>query len=230
MTPCHLLPIRILLGSMKKYRHYKGKFYRFLGIAKHSESLEDLVIYETQYDNPLGKLWARPKEMFFENIHSDGKSQPRFKQIEIEIIEVKKLNAEQMQWIVELCQKTLGPVEASEIERRIHEFENFVGLIARVDGELSGFKLGYALNKETYYSWLGAVKPNLLRFGIASALHTSLLAFCRRNSFKKLQTKTMNRYKAMLIMNLKNGFDIVGTEQTSAGETKVLMELNLNSN
>ncbi len=47
------------------FRHYKEKDYRYLGIVRHSESLEELVLYEALYDNELGKVWVRPKEMFF---------------------------------------------------------------------------------------------------------------------------------------------------------------------
>lgn len=61
-----------------KYRHYKGKEYRVIGIAKHSETLEDLVVYETLYENDLSKLWVRPLEMFTGDVEVDGKQIPRF--------------------------------------------------------------------------------------------------------------------------------------------------------
>lgn len=61
------------------YLHYKGKKYRVIGSAKHSETLEDLVVYETLYKNKLSKLWARPLKMFKEKIMADGKMVPRFK-------------------------------------------------------------------------------------------------------------------------------------------------------
>ena len=46
------------------YRHYKDKPYRALGLCRHSETLEELVLYEALYPNELGSLWVRPKEMF----------------------------------------------------------------------------------------------------------------------------------------------------------------------
>lgn len=62
------------------YRHYKTKnLYRVIGIAKHSETLEDLVVYECLYDNPRSKLWIRPKKMFMEKVLVNGKKIPRFK-------------------------------------------------------------------------------------------------------------------------------------------------------
>ena len=64
--------------KLGRYKHYKGKFYIVLGIAKHSEILEELVIYEALYQNPEGKLWVRPLEMFVEEVEIDGKKKPRF--------------------------------------------------------------------------------------------------------------------------------------------------------
>ncbi len=58
------------------YRHYKGKEYKVIGIAKHSESLEELVVYKALYDD--GQLWARPAKMFLEEVEKDGKKVPRF--------------------------------------------------------------------------------------------------------------------------------------------------------
>jgi hypothetical protein len=59
------------------YEHYKGFRYRVLAIAHHSESLEELVVYQALYGE--GGVWVRPLSMFLENVTSDGKSQPRFK-------------------------------------------------------------------------------------------------------------------------------------------------------
>ena len=64
--------------KLGKYQHYKGHYYRVIGIAKHSETLEEMVIYETLYDNPDGKLWVRPKKMFLEKVEVGGEKIPRF--------------------------------------------------------------------------------------------------------------------------------------------------------
>ncbi|QQS39592.1 DUF1653 domain-containing protein [Candidatus Woesebacteria bacterium] len=61
-----------------KYKHYKGHLYNVIGVAKHSESLEELVVYETLYDNPTAKLWVRPLEMFTGKVKIGGKTIPRF--------------------------------------------------------------------------------------------------------------------------------------------------------
>ena len=61
------------------YKHSKkGTLYRVIGIAKHSETLEDMVIYEAQYDNPVSKVWVRPANMFLEEVEVEGVKVPRF--------------------------------------------------------------------------------------------------------------------------------------------------------
>jgi len=62
------------------YTHYKGKLYEVIGVAKHSETLEDLVVYKALYkgDFPMGQLWVRPKKMFLEQVEVDGKKVARF--------------------------------------------------------------------------------------------------------------------------------------------------------
>ncbi len=58
------------------YRHYKGDLYQVMGIARHSESLEEMVVYRALY-NDFG-IWVRPKAMFSESIMLDNKLTPRF--------------------------------------------------------------------------------------------------------------------------------------------------------
>ncbi len=59
-----------------RYRHYKGREYVVLGIARHSETQEELVVYRQDYGD--SSLWVRPKRMFLEQVQIDGKSVPRF--------------------------------------------------------------------------------------------------------------------------------------------------------
>lgn len=68
---------KIQLG---KYEHYKGNQYEAIGIAKHSETLEELVVYRALYGN--NDLWVRPLKMFLETVEIEGKKVPRFRFIE----------------------------------------------------------------------------------------------------------------------------------------------------
>lgn len=58
------------------YRHYKGNEYTVLGVARHSETDEELVVYRPEYGER--RLWVRPKAMFLETVSRDGVDVPRF--------------------------------------------------------------------------------------------------------------------------------------------------------
>ena len=66
----------------KFYRHFKGNVYRVLHIAKHSETLEDIVVYQAMYGER--GIWVRPKAMFEEVIERDGQTYRRFSPISTE--------------------------------------------------------------------------------------------------------------------------------------------------
>jgi len=59
-----------------RYRHYKGNEYEVIGIASHSETEEELVVYRTLYGD--GSLWVRPLAMFLEDVVVDGQQIQRF--------------------------------------------------------------------------------------------------------------------------------------------------------
>ncbi|MFN4116359.1 MAG: DUF1653 domain-containing protein [Inhella sp.] len=59
-----------------RYRHYKGLDYEVVGVARHSETLEALVVYRPLYKD--SGLWVRPHAMFFGEVEVDGRLRPRF--------------------------------------------------------------------------------------------------------------------------------------------------------
>nr|WP_313569155.1 DUF1653 domain-containing protein [Acetoanaerobium noterae] len=63
----------------KKYRHFKGNEYLVMHIAKHSETLEELVVYQALYGE-MG-VWVRPLDMFLEQVEVDGQIVNRFEEI-----------------------------------------------------------------------------------------------------------------------------------------------------
>jgi hypothetical protein len=63
------------------YQHYKGGIYEVIGIARHSETLEQLVVYTATYQQEGENLWLRPLSMFNEKIIIDGKEVSRFSKI-----------------------------------------------------------------------------------------------------------------------------------------------------
>ena len=71
MPPTHL--------PAGRYRHYKGQFYEVIGVARHSETEEELVVYRTLYGD-FG-LWVRPAAMFVEEVEVDGRRVKRFEHV-----------------------------------------------------------------------------------------------------------------------------------------------------
>ncbi|HAX73951.1 MAG TPA: DUF1653 domain-containing protein [Firmicutes bacterium] len=66
--------------QLGKYRHFKGNEYEVIGIAKHSETLEEMVVYRPLYGE--GGLWVRPLSMWNESVERDGKVFKRFEKVE----------------------------------------------------------------------------------------------------------------------------------------------------
>ncbi len=63
------------------YRHYKGKFYRAHFVAHHSETLDEMVVYETMYENDLSKFWTRPLKDFTNEVEYEGRIVPHYEYI-----------------------------------------------------------------------------------------------------------------------------------------------------
>ena len=62
-----------------RYRHYKGNEYEVVGVARHSETEEEMVVYRTLYGDH--SLWVRPLAMFRESVVVDGRGVPRFERV-----------------------------------------------------------------------------------------------------------------------------------------------------
>lgn len=63
------------------YKHYKGNLYEVIGVARHSETLEELVVYKATYQPEGENLWVRPKAMFDETIIINGVEVKRFEKV-----------------------------------------------------------------------------------------------------------------------------------------------------
>ncbi len=213
----------------KLYQHFKGNYYRYIDTVKFSEDLSEFVLYETLYDNPEAKLWVRSKKMFFEKISRDGISAPRFKEKEIvyQNLDEKNLFKNELEktwpFIHSIFTQNLS---VEKILSQIADKNKFLLQLALLDDKPIGFKLGYELNNETFYSWLGGIEAKFRSLGIASVLMQNQYAWCKKNGYKKIQTKSQNQWKEMIILNLKNDFEIIGVEesQNAQKEKKIIFE------
>lgn len=216
-------------NSTRFYRHYKNKPYRLLGTVRHSETLEELALYETLYENDLGRLWVRPKDMFFENVEIDGVIKPRFEKIKFEFATYHSLSPElcaEVSALYEVCfKKTLSQKKLDAIQA-MHK--SVLLVVCREKSRLLGFKLGYGKDGDTFYSWLGCVHPDFRGLGIAGELMTLQHKECSEDGYKKIETRTRSEFSSMLRLNLKNEFKITGTLFDESGKIKIIMEKTLN--
>ncbi|WP_019990060.1 GNAT family N-acetyltransferase [Rudanella lutea] len=131
------------------------------------------------------------------------------------------LAAELAQLIAQIFGDQSPEQVAAELDYQQARTPLWVGLA--FDGPvLVGYKIGYERKPGHFYSWLGGVLPAYRGQGIASALMTEQHNWCRQQGYHTLRTQTYNRWRSMLILNLRHGFDIVGTVQGTRGLTLVL--------
>ncbi len=116
----------------------------------------------------------------------------------------------------ELIPEFEQPYSKAEYAHRLNASEHLI-LIAEVDGELAGFKVGYDrfLDGRVFYGWMGAVLPEFREKGIAKLLLKKMEVWCKLKGYQVLKFKTMNQHRNMLRFAVNNDFDIVGFEPDS---------------
>ncbi|MCM3409649.1 MULTISPECIES: GNAT family N-acetyltransferase [Bacillaceae] len=100
-------------------------------------------------------------------------------------------------------------------------------IIAMNDTKVIGYKIGYELDNNKYYSWLGGVDTYYRKHGIASELMERQHQYLKENGYSIVQTKTMNKWRNMLVLNIKNGFDVIDTYTDEKGLHKIILEKKL---
>ena len=89
-----------------------------------------------------------------------------------------------------------------------------------------GLKLGYAVRRTRFYSWIGGVDPAFRRRGIARHLMAEQHRWCAGQGIETVETSTTNDHRGMLLLNVAAGFDVVGSKST-AGRLSILLEKRL---
>jgi GNAT superfamily N-acetyltransferase len=112
--------------------------------------------------------------------------------------------------LYQLSSEVFGDVERDEIVWRLTAMPNACVHAAR-DGQLVGFKLGYAVGKNRFHSWLGAVREPWRRQGIAHGLMERQHAWLRSLGYTCVETATIPNNMPMLGLNLRAGFRVIGS-------------------
>ncbi|MEO1436297.1 MAG: GNAT family N-acetyltransferase [Bacteroidota bacterium] len=101
-------------------------------------------------------------------------------------------------------------------------------LAAVLDDQIAGFKIGYALDKTTFYSWVGGVLPAFRQMGLAHSLADEMERICKDRGYRILRMKTQNRFKAMLHFAIGNGFHLTEVIQKESPERyRIVLEKRL---
>ena len=90
-----------------------------------------------------------------------------------------------------------------------------------------GYKIGYEIDTHKYYSWYGAVHEAYRGQGIASELMKQQHCLVKEAGYTIVQTKTRNKWRSMLILNIKNGFDVIDVFTDDAGIHRIVLEKNI---
>lgn len=85
----------------------------------------------------------------------------------------------------------------------------FTEIVETSDGFPIAYKVGFEVERKVFYSWLGGVLPDYRNRGIAQQLMNRQHQFCIKKGYQKIRSKTTTQWRNMLIINLKNGFNIV---------------------
>ena len=143
-----------------------------------------------------------------------------------QIIEGQPSN-ELLDEILQVYKSIFDDYKIDFFKSRIDKKEDVLIVLCYNSDMLVGFKIGYRYNETTFYSWVGGVLLSFRQKGIAKHLAKLQEENVTTKRYSKMRTKSMNRFKPMMILNLKNGFNIVQVYTNDIGQTKVVFEKEL---
>lgn len=147
--------------------------------------------------------------------------------IEYELYE-ETLPDELLKALIELEAQCFPGGASERLTREVEGKRGLLAIIAKRDGEHVGFKIGYERRRHQFTSWIGGVRPDCRGMGIARELMRRQHQRIKDLGYIAVRTQTTNEFKAMLILNLKCGFDVIGTFTTPSNHlTRIILEKKL---
>lgn len=132
----------------------------------------------------------------------------------------RPISTEQIGQIVAVFTSAFGHPPSADFAERLNEKRNLSVLVAG-DRSIDGFKIGYERFRGVFFSWLGGVKTECQRQGIARALLQYQHRLCLHRGYHEIQTETFGDGNGMLLLNLREGFEIFGTHLGGDGRLRV---------
>ncbi|MEM9529746.1 MAG: GNAT family N-acetyltransferase [Pseudomonadota bacterium] len=130
--------------------------------------------------------------------------------------------------VMPLCQAVFGDdFSRTYLAERLDSMTDVSLIVAQVEDEPAGFKLGYRFSGAVYYSWLGGVVPSARRMGLAGQLMAAQHEWAQANHYQQIETRVRSNNQAMLIVNLKAGFEVVGLDRGRGDTFNLLLRKDL---
>ena len=113
--------------------------------------------------------------------------------------------------VLEMEQKVFDtPLSEEIVSKELEGRKDILALFAFSQDVCFGYKVGFMQSSEIFYSWIGGVVPSHRRLGIATRLMEIQHSTAKAMSYKFVRTSTRNKYREMLLLNIKFGFDVTG--------------------
>lgn len=145
----------------------------------------------------------------------------------LKVVESKELSKELKGEICILYPQIFEKFNCDKFLRKFEFHSKFLLLLAYWNDEPVGFKFGYGQDEDLFYSWTGGVHPDYRKKGIAETLMKKQHEWCKIQGYKRIETRTRNKFPEMIRLNFRHGFKIVGTFQDSDNEPKIILRKEL---
>jgi GNAT superfamily N-acetyltransferase len=129
--------------------------------------------------------------------------------------------------LLKLVTELFGDKESENFLSELVEHPKPTIFMALDELQMAGFKAGYAKSRNEYFSWMGGVREEYRNRGIAKELMRRQHQWVAEQGFHKVETKAKNDSKGMLVLDIKFGFDVVGSYTDETGEAKIILKKEL---
>lgn len=144
-------------------------------------------------------------------------------------IEYKALIGEEIEHallpgVLELHARIFGRHDGEGIREEIKRKYAATIFLAVRGKTVLGYKIGYERKPGHYYSWVGGVDASARNLGIGTELLRRQHEWCRAHNYKTIRTTSKNKWREMMVLNLRHGFDIIGCFVDNHGDPKIMMD------
>lgn len=123
--------------------------------------------------------------------------------------QIREASLDELLWMHQQIPEFPGKASLDFYEDRL-KHRLYLALVAEKEGDLIGFKVGYQSDTpDRFYSWMGGVRPEFRKLGVADALADFQEKWAVEHGFTSIFFKTRNRFPAMISFGLKRGFKIL---------------------